>query len=268
MLSKLRNLLGSKANDDESDFQRRVCAVLSTEFLGANAFASDDRSMIKVGETQISLENIRSKFNLSGRTDDDLREIVREHYLALLHTKKHLEAGSPDWETAAAILMPRIVSDGQFGKTPILTIPFCGNARIAFVLDSEKVLQYVSDELFESWERNIKEVLDGAIANLEYRSSDLAATAVPGNLFAIRTMDSFDAARILSPTIRQAIVETVGSPFCFGIPNRDFLVCWPKDAEMSEVLGNQVKIDFEEQPYPISRRVFECDEQGEINETH
>jgi uncharacterized protein YtpQ (UPF0354 family) len=149
---------------------------------------------------------------------------------------------------------------------PVLSIPFCGEVRIAFVLDSERTFRYVTEDMFETWNVNIKEVTDLAIANLEQRSDDLAAASVQGSLLAIKTNDSFDAARILSPAIRKLIVESVGSPFCFGVPNRDFLVCWPKTDEMIAIWGIQVKTDFEEQPYAISGCIFECDEQGEISE--
>ena len=266
MFAKLRNLFNKDGKGDDREFQGRVCAVFSDLFPDIIAVASDDPFMIDVGEIKIGLSNVRSRFNMSSRSDDDLRIIVGEHVRLLLETQKHIDAESPSWAATGPVLMPQLVNAERFGGMPILSIPFCGEVRIAFVLDSENAMRYVSDDMFESWEVNIKQVLDLAITNLEVRSNDISATTVPGNLFAVRSMDSFDAVRILSPMIRQAIIEAVGCPFYFGVPNRDFLVCWPKNAEMTEIWRTQVKVDSEEQPYPISKNIFESDEHGQIAE--
>jgi uncharacterized protein YtpQ (UPF0354 family) len=264
MFSKLRNFFSKNGTDSDREFQDRVCSILAESFPETKPVASDDPLIVEVGKLKIGLSNIRANFNASNRSDEDLRNIVEAYVAALVETEGQLEAETPSWDAAAPILMPQLVNPDRFGDISVLSIPFCADVRIAFVLDSERTFRYVADEMFEAWDVNIKEVLDRAVANLELRSADLAATVVPENLFAVRTMDSFDAARVLSPKIREVIAETVGSPFCFGVPNRDFLVCWPKNAEMSAVWGTQVKIDSQEQPYPISGNIFECDEHGEI----
>ncbi len=264
MLKRISSLFSKNAAEKDRDFQRRVCLAISELSPVIVPIAATDPLLIEVGDVKIGLLNLRSKFNASSQTDDDLREIVAEHLAVLLETQQGMESENPSWNDAAPIIMPQLVTEERFSGMPILTFPFCSEVKIAFVLDSDRTMRYVTEEMFATWEINIKQALDRAVDNLETRSNDLSATSVPDTLIAVRSMDSFDAARILSPAVREVIVNTVGSPFLFGVPNRDFLICWSKNSEAatSELWGTQIRIDHEEQPYPISAKIFECGDDG------
>ena len=79
-------------------------------------------------------------------------------------------------------------------------------------------------------------------------------------------MDGFDAVRIVVSGVRDSIAEHLGSSFYFGVPNRDFLICWSKNgnAEFQDQMRGQISSDFDERPYPLSRKAFQVTLGGDI----
>jgi len=62
------------------------------------------------------------------------------------------------------------------------------------------------------------------------------------------------------------LTEFLRGPFLFGVPNRDFLICWSKnnDTAFQDRMGDQIAQDYDERSYPLSRFVFEVSGSGEI----
>jgi hypothetical protein len=86
------------------------------------------------------------------------------------------------------------------------------------------------------------------------------------SFFVVGTQDGFDAARIAVPKIRMAFGGKLGFPFYFGIPNRDFLICWSATdgTGVLQFAREKLRHDFQQQPYPISPSIFQVAADGKI----
>jgi uncharacterized protein YtpQ (UPF0354 family) len=138
------------------------------------------------------------------------------------------------------------------------------------VVDDEKSYSYATQNDLEKWEIGEEELYQTAINNLTEKSTALEMAIVPGpnGIVVVNTMDGFDAVRILLPHLQEFFAENLGDSFYFGVPNRDFLICWSKqsDEDFQDDIRQQIAADFEERPYPLSRFAFEMDEFRQIKQ--
>ena len=155
-------------------------------------------------------------------------------------------------------------------KYRAIGFPFGGEVNIGFVIDDEKAYRYVTEEDLKHWSVGDADLRAAAIGNLAQKSSNLEMTFIPppNGMFVINTMDSFDAARILLPSLQVFFGEKLGTPYYFGIPNRDFLICWSRrgDRNFQNFIKKQIADDFGERPYPLSKYAFEFDEIGGVRQ--
>lgn len=156
-------------------------------------------------------------------------------------------------------------------QAPIISLPFGRTLAIGIVLDSDDGYLYLKREDALRWKKPEKELLDIAIANLDEASRKMrmqSSDNEEAKWIGIETKDGFDAARILIPKLREFLASRLGSPFFFGVPNRDFLICWSTGSSprFSDFTAAKLKKDFETQPYPLSLHVFEIADDGTITE--
>jgi uncharacterized protein YtpQ (UPF0354 family) len=153
-------------------------------------------------------------------------------------------------------------------KTPVLHFPLGDEVIIGIAIDDEKSYRYATDKDLETWQVSEDEIYQNALANLDEKTKSIEMMVVPQSVVIINTMDSFDAARILLPDLRKFITENLGTPFYFGIPNRDFLICFSAEAdeEMQQNIRQQIFTDFGERPYPLSKFTFIVDGKNEIKQ--
>ncbi len=77
-------------------------------------------------------------------------------------------------------------------------------------------------------------------------------------LAVMQTHDGYDAARILIPEIRRGLLQAIlGRPdgtILVGIPNRDFLIAWPEEADEAVQAGirEQLQLDAQEQHHALT----------------
>lgn len=155
-------------------------------------------------------------------------------------------------------------------QMPLINFLFGDEVAIGVVIDDEKSYQYVTQENLQNWDILKDELYQAAIENLIDKSFDLEMTFIPppNGIIVLNTMDSFDAVRILAPQMQDFFVEKLVNTFYFGIPNRDFLICWSKqgDDDFQNSIKKQIAEDFEEQPYPLSKCVFAFDKINGISQ--
>jgi uncharacterized protein YtpQ (UPF0354 family) len=138
------------------------------------------------------------------------------------------------------------------------------------VLDDERSYRYVRAEELEKWGVSKSELYEVAAGNLAEKSSGMAITLIPPprGFLAVATGDGFDAVRIILPSFQELVKEHIGTPFRFGVPNRDFLICWnaeePEDFQTA--VRENIANDSKSRPYPLSSTAFEIDENGEIKQ--
>jgi hypothetical protein len=150
-----------------------------------------------------------------------------------------------------------------------VTLPFDAGILVGLVIDHEKNYQYVRQQDLAQWQQKKEALLPIAVENLDRLSQSIPmeiSTSPTARYIGIETKDGFDAARILIPGLRAFIGSRLGLPFLFGIPNRDFLICWSRDssAEFHTSTRNNIAEDYRSRPYRLSSRVFEVTSENEI----
>ena len=264
MPSKFINKFKKSDLDEKNAFCFKVVKVLKEMFPNHNFACDENSEVIKINESKLGLINLRSKFLLTSQTDFELRKLIKEHFSALFSNLESVEIGEQiSWDNAKKLVMPQIMPVEFVSKMPVINFPFGVEAVIGIVIDGEKTYQYVNQKNLGGWDISAEYLLRTAIENLTEKSFDIEMTFVPppNGIVVINTMDGFDAVRIISPQMQEFFAEKLGESFYFGVPNRDFLICWSKqgDDDFHQTIKRQIADDFEEQPYPLSKYVFEFD---------
>ena len=270
MTSLFVNLFKKTDLDEQLAFQKAVLGVLKETYPDKPFSISNDPLSLDLGGAAIGLTNVRASFLLTPQTDKDLIETVEAHFGKLfdgVDIKGHAQSG---WNDISGNVMPQLMPEKFLDKLELVSCPFGGGVVLGFVVDSEQAYSYVSKSDIERWGVTTSELRDNAVRNLDNRSDHIEAVGVPGpqGLFVINSMDGFDAVRIISELTRGHCTETIGAPFYFGVPNRDFLICWSHndDRQFQDGLKSQISRDFNEQPYPLSPSVFSVSAEGDIRE--
>lgn len=268
MISRFTNLFKKTDGDELRAFQTRVVKILNELHPEISFEMNADPHAIESDGRVLGITNIHSAYLLSSKSENDLREIVSEHFNIVLANWDVSECGALDWAAAKQLCMPQLMPKEFTEKLPLISFPFGSEIVLGFVIDSEKAYSYVTKDDKARWDIEESEIYDVAIENLAARSTGIEVNAgpSPNGFVVISTMDGFDAVRIVSPKIREFIGGVIGESFYFGVPNRDFLVCWEKNDDMDyhDRFGSQVSSDFDERPYPLSRYVFKVSTDGEI----
>lgn len=252
----------------ETDLRHRVMQIAVSLYPQVQ-FAVDETvtDVILAGETRIGLQNLKAKFLLSGQSQDTLTELVKEHLAYVLVGRRSV----PEWEAARDQLRPQIMPADYAAKVPLVALPFTSTLAVGIVLDEEAGYLYVRQEDAERWRKSPEELLEMALVNLEQasRGMQIQTGEKDGTKWVgIEKKDGFDAARILLPRLRGFLGQKLECPFHFGIPNRDFLICWNQDAADDFVTTTAATLerDFAEQPYPLSPKVFQVTDDGKFAE--
>lgn len=223
--------------------------------------------LIVVNGIQISLQNLKAKFDQSDLAQGTLERLVVEHLQLVIDD----EPSVSDFTTARQKLRPQLMPPEYAKQASIISFPFGKTLAVGIVLDSDRSYLYLTQEHAQRWSKSPDELLELSIANLNEASREMqmsSAANEEAKWIAIETKDGFDAVRILIPKFRGFLAERLGSPFRFAIPNRDFLVCWNvgASARFADFTASKIKKDFEAQPYPLSLHIFEVSADGKITE--
>lgn len=252
---------------ERAAFARRVLAILRRLQPGLDAQVAEDSGMILVGDRRYGLQNLEARFRLAGSDDARLEAMVREHFERMARDDAEL-TGDLSWGEAKPLLMPQIMPETFLQHLPLPNQPFGPGLRVGIVIDAPRSYRYARADELKAWGVNFGQALGVALGNLDHRSHDLKVHAVldEDRFLALQTGDSFDAARILLPRWQAFAGSHLGFPFRFGIPNRDFLICWSTGSRLQSQAGFSAKIaeDFHGQPYPLSALTFEMNLEGNI----
>lgn len=270
MFSRFVRLFKSTDQDELRALQTRVGSILKEIYPEKQVVMSPDSQVIEFEGRPCGLTNIRSAFLLSSQSDEDFRTIVSEHFRILVANEALIDRDEMTWDLAKEKLMPQLMPREFLEKIPLVHQEFGDNIVLAYVIDSDEAYSYVSVADISRWEIDQEELKGVALQNLRERSRGMEANAFerPNGFVVLNTLDGFDAVRIVSPGIQEFVSEIVGTPFRFGVPNRDFLICWElnEDSDFQTRFVQQIAQDFEERPYPLSPKVFEVSKDGQIRQ--
>lgn len=255
-------------SDPPPSFADRVLAWVRELYPDQPARLSPGGDHIRVGKAQFGLANLEAKFQLSDGSDARLRELVRQHFEVVLADHTGELTGRLSWGEAKPILFPQLMPAAFRHQAPLVHRPFVAGVLIGIVIDAERGYRYARDTELDAWGVTSDQAFEHALANLAVKSHDLKVHAVldRDRFLALQTNDGYDAARILLPRWRALAGEHLDFPFRFGIPNRDFMICWSADTSAHTQAAFRAKLaeDFKRQPYPLSGEAFEMDETGGV----
>ncbi|MHA3770860.1 DUF1444 family protein [Verrucomicrobiota bacterium sgz303538] len=263
-----RSFFKDRSASDAENFRERVLELVRVLYPNVSFEApTQEADVIVANGIQIGLQNLKAKFDQSDRSRQTFDVLVAEHFQFVLQA----EPSVPDFATARQKLRPQIMPPDYARQASIISFPFGQTLAIGIVLDSDKGYLYLKHEDVLRWNKSEKELLDIATANLNEASRNMqmqSSDSEEAKWIAIETKDGFDAARILIPKLREFLADRLGKPFCFAVPNRDFLFCWNTGASVrfSDFAASKIQKDFQSQPYPLSPHVFEVAADGAIAE--
>jgi uncharacterized protein YtpQ (UPF0354 family) len=277
MISKFKNAFKKTDIDEKNAFRKQVIGLLKSKFPDFNFVAGEDFEQIKVeGEKDLGLtlglSNLKSRFLLTSQTSNDLKMLVEEQFASLTSTIDYVKnlSESETWEAVKNKVLLQIMPIEYSDKMPVLSFPIGDEIIIGIAIDDEKTYRYATKDDLVKWQVSEDEVYQTAQTNLSEKTKgiEMMIMPMPTGLVVINTLDSFDAARILLPDLRKFFAEHIGSPFYFGVPNRDFLICFSaeSDEETQQNIRNQIKSDFGDRPYPLSKNTFIVDGKNEIKQ--
>jgi hypothetical protein len=254
---------------DEERFRDAVLARLRAEFPAQTFFVvPDDLTSIVAGDFRLNLNNVRRRYELSNKSDQALSEILKE-YQVFWSTKEIARRFPRSYEEARHRLLPQFMPLAVVADANQVRMPLAGSVLLGLVVDDDRTYSYVTREALKSWGQTEETAYADALNNLNTRSHGMQFRELQklGTSFLIvGTQDGFDAARIVVPKIKTAFGGKLGYPFCFGIPNRDFLICWPATtgSEVLKFARERLRQDFQQQPHPISPSIYQVAADGTI----
>jgi hypothetical protein len=242
------------------EFLDQVINLVESRFPLVKLERSEPTFSIRINGHWASLENL---YRLSVQHPGQLSRQVERWITELLRASE----GTPDEKASFEELKPRILPmvlggapGGAIGAATVSQVLVEG-LSVAYAVDSEQTIAYISRKLFDSWKMAIDDLHQVALTNLAARSEAIQAHAGQDeegnvNLVLIQTMDGYDASRILLPNLHDRLREHLGSPFVAGIPNRDILVCFRDDPATLERMSRQIQQDYRTMPHQVADSLF------------
>jgi hypothetical protein len=239
-------------------FVNQVLAMVEEKFPLVKICRADRPFSMSVNGRVASLENL---YRLAQLRPDHTRRHVERWIVELLRA----EEGNPDeggpFEVLKSRIMPLIVSDHRAADEPPVTQPLVNGLAVAYGMDNDRTISYLTREKFTSWNISMDELHAAALENLLHRSQTISAHAAQDDdgrfyLILFQTMDGYDASRILLPNLHEKLRENLGSPFAAAIPNRDILLCFRNDEETVEKLQPQIELDYGQMPHQVTDRIL------------
>ncbi len=138
---------------------------------------------------------------------------------------------------------------------------FPSRIRIGYVVRGEGGYWYVMRQHLEESGLALQALHNAAVLNLQDLPTPswyVASTPGGPEAWLSDTVDNFNAARLLLPSLQQALAAELGEPFLAAIPCRDWHICWSfaQDAEwQSKNIAEAAKI-YREDDYNLTPDVL------------
>src|SRR4051794_14927185 len=218
---------GAPTRVEATAFRDRVLAIARREFPGRHFTATADPQVLRLGEAQVGLQSLYTKYARSDGSDEQLAALVKDQLATSLQGIDEAAAlRRLGWEAARPLLRPQVVPREYLDRGPILHAPLARDVVSGLVIDEPKSYQYVTADELARWHVSEEQVRAVAVENLRRASGeeDLERDGEgPGAPLVVTTHDGYDAARLLVPAFRTLVARRLGSPFYAAMPSRDRL---------------------------------------------
>jgi hypothetical protein len=248
------------ADVSREQFVQTVIDAVKAKFPLVKLARADQPFSLRLNGRVASLESLYRDVQLN---PEDATHRVERWAVELLRASE----GTPDafgtYEELKGRIMPLVISrdSEEVAAAGLVTQPLVGPLRVAYVLDGDRTISYLSQAALSRWNVSVDDLHELAIENLVQRSESMNAHAAAGDdgqvyLILFKTNDGFDASRLLLPTLHDRLREYLGSPFLAAVPNRDILLCFRDDQQTLPKLQAQIQTDFKTQPHQVTDQIF------------
>lgn len=247
----------SSSKLDEKEFQNLVVKVLEKHFSSAKIRKGENEQIIYINKIEYSLSNLYRTYLRETKNNEET--LILDHFEKAARMTENHSQSVLSWTIAKTILMPQIIRREYAKENRIFQgRTFGNNLVVSFVLNYKDGYRYVLEEDPNSWNVGEEEMFRAAVYNLDRMSGKVTILEVNSGIFAIRKYDSYDAARILLPKLRERFVKLLGNDFEFALPKRDFLICWSKSLpeDVKRRLAEQILSDYLSGSYSIAPEIF------------
>jgi uncharacterized protein YtpQ (UPF0354 family) len=140
----------------------------------------------------------------------------------------------------------------RLSDLPAVT-PFPGNLRVAYAVQEPDSFILVTPADLERWQQSVADIHRLALANLLRETRREEPLRCEEQLCGWASGDGYDAARLVVPELRAAIVRKIG-PAVYAVPRESVYVALP--IRLAERIKGRVEHDFVTAPNPVSRDLF------------
>jgi uncharacterized protein YtpQ (UPF0354 family) len=161
--------------------------------------------------------------------------------------------------------LSRPLGSGTKLSDDLLWEEFHCELAVCFVYDTGDCARFVRAEDVRDWDTSRDEVRWHALENLAASTALLEhgiAETRFGKAVVVNANDGYDAARILLPGLRDALVPHLGESFLMAVPCRDLLVAFEDRKELLALIRRQVREDAHLGAYGLTDELFVCDGAG------
>jgi uncharacterized protein YtpQ (UPF0354 family) len=140
----------------------------------------------------------------------------------------------------------------RLSDQPAVT-PFPGNLRVAYAVQKPDSFMLVTPADLERWQQSVGDIHRLALANLLRETRREQPLRCEEKLCGWASGDGYDAARLVVPELRAAIVRKIG-PAVYAVPRESVYVALP--IRLAERIKSRVEHDFVMAPNPVSGELF------------
>jgi uncharacterized protein YtpQ (UPF0354 family) len=156
---------------------------------------------------------------------------------------------------ARDVILPVLKPQTAFRRLsdqPAVT-PFPGSLRVAYAVQKPDSFVLVTPADLERWQQSVTDIHRLALANLLRETRREQPLRCEEKLCGWASGDGYDAARLIVPELRAAIVRKIG-PAVYAVPSESVYVALP--IRLAERIKSRVEHDFVTAPNPVSRDLF------------
>jgi len=241
-------------------FVEQVIEEVHVKFPLVKLARADAHFSLSINGVVASLENL---YRMTAMRPEELKHNVDRWIVELLRATE----GTPDetgtFEELKDRIFPMVLgnANADVAGAQMVTQQFVSGLTIAYAVDHDRTISYIPSRVFKSWKISLDDLHERALENLIAKSDSMAAHAAQDeegnvNLILFQTMDGYDASRILLPNLHEKLRGYLGSPFMAGIPNRDILICFRNEAEITNRLKEQIANDYNQMPHQVTEKLL------------
>lgn len=164
-----------RKREDPELFRQRVAELLRRAYPRYQIdMPQGEPDFIILEGMQLGLQNLRSNFDLSDKSQQSLEQLV-DGYLAVVTST--MSQGKPaevrSFDEVKDLLRPQIMRPNLTAQVPVIQFGFGQTLSVGVVIEDEKFYSYVNEEHSTLWGKNPGELLGVAIKNLNEASSGI-----------------------------------------------------------------------------------------------